>query len=94
MSDGATGGSAASRSHGLSPWRVAFEKQHEALLAASMRTPAPPESSVTLSRNAKGVAQFEVVVRGPDVEQCDAMARLVFKGLAESYPYQPNGGQE
>ena len=84
MSGAATGSSAASekpssRSHGRSPWRDAFE-----LLAARSSS---PESSVTVSRNAKGAHQFEVTVRGSNAEDCYHRALHITAKLEAMFPY-------
>ena len=71
------------------------ERLHEISMAAIQRKPSEPESSVTITRNARGVFQFEVTVRGPDVGDCDALARNVVTGLIEQFPYPAgptNGG--
>ena len=86
--------SAAARAHGVSPYRVALDQKHDELMAALDRKPTPPESSVTLSRNAKGVAQFEVVVRGPNISEVHAMAKNIYNMLAASCPYYPYSGGE
>ena len=65
---------------------------HEVTLAALNRTPAPPESSVSITRNAKGAAQFEVVVRGTNIVTCEQTARAIFDGLAAAYPYPETNG--
>lgn len=71
------------------------ERLHEVTMAAMARRPAEPESSVTISRNAKGIAQFEVTVRGGNIAVCHADALHVFEALAASYPYpSANGGTE
>jgi hypothetical protein len=41
------------------------ERLHEVTMAAMTRPTAPPESSVSFTRNAKGVTQIEVTVRDP-----------------------------
>ena len=84
MTASATGSSAASekpssRSHGRSPWRDAFE-----LLAARSSS---PESSVTVSRNAKGAHQFEVTVRGSNAEDCYHRALHITAKLEAMFPY-------
>ena len=76
--------------HRLTP----TERLHEVTMAAMHRAPAPPESSVSLSRNAKGVAQFEVVVRGADAEACKREAAAIFDHLATIYPYPVASGAE
>lgn len=72
------------------------ERLHEVTMAAMQRRPAEPESSVTISRNAKGVFQFEVTVRGGDVLVCHDEAERIANTLAASYPYPEattNGGE-
>jgi hypothetical protein len=71
------------RSHGRSPWREAYEL----LIQRPERQSAPPESSVSISRNAKGVAQFEVVVRGASPEECQERAFVLYRELVASFPY-------
>jgi hypothetical protein len=63
-------------------------------MAVAQRSSAP-ESSVTVSRNARGVFQFEVTVRGEDVTDCIAEAKDTVAELVELYPYPAtNGGAE
>jgi len=83
--------SAQDRSHGLSPYRHALDAANEALLAAVSRAPQSPESSVSISRNAKGVAQFEVVVRGVSVQESFETACAHFAALETLYPYPLEG---
>lgn len=76
--------------HRLTP----TERLHEVTMAAMHRRPIEPESSVTISRNAKGIPQFEVSVRGPDAEACRVAAGALYDDLAEVYPYPTaNGGE-
>jgi hypothetical protein len=72
------------------------QRLHEVTMAAMGRKPSEPESSVTISRNAKGVAQFEVTVRGSDAGDCEAVALGIFSNLEGVYPYpvSTNGGNE
>ena len=67
------------------------ERLHEVTMAAMGRRPAEPESSVTITRNAKGVFQFEVTVRGPDVVECQAQAEATADDLVKRYPYPAHG---
>ncbi len=67
------------------------ERLHEVTMAAMSRAPSPPEHSVEITRNAKGVAQFEVTVRGYDLEEVLAQARTAFDDLAAALPYPENG---
>lgn len=63
---------------------------HEITMALASRQAVPPEHSVELSRNAKGVAQFAVTARGFDLDEVLTEARAAFDSLAAEYPY-PNG---
>ncbi len=69
------------------------ERLHEVTMAAMGRKPVEPESSVTISRNARGVFQFEVTVRGPDVDACYLAADKITEQLIYTRPYpEANGG--
>ena len=68
------------------------ERLHEVTLAFANRTAAPPESSVTISRNARGVFQFEVTVRDTDPEYAAAKAQEIVIGLEHDYPYPGANG--
>ncbi len=61
-------------------------------MAAMSRRPAEPESSVTITRNARGIFQLEVTVRGGDVDACNALAQSTITGLIETYPYNTTEG--
>lgn len=63
------------------------QRLHEVTMAALTRKPSEPEQSVSLSRNAKGVAQFEVTARGTVLDDVLAEARAAFEILAEAHPY-------
>lgn len=63
----------------------------ELAMAVAQRGTAP-ESSVTISRNAKGVAQFEVTVRGESVQGCLADALVVFGQIEAVHPYPATNG--
>lgn len=67
------------------------ERQHEVVMALAQRVPAPPEHSVEITRNAKGVAQFEVTVRGYDLDEVLTDAQNAFAALASALPYPENG---
>jgi hypothetical protein len=67
------------------------ERLHEVTMAAMTRAPSPPEHSVEITRNAKGVAQFEVTVRGYDVAEVLAQAQASWTALNEALPYPENG---
>lgn len=72
---------------GVEPRRLTpTERLHEVTMAMARR-PAEPESSVTLTRNAKGIAQFEVTVRGPDAGLCLAEAQTIYAALVHAHPY-------
>ena len=64
------------------------ERLHEVTMAAMQRTPSPPEHSVEITRNAKGVAQFTVTVRGFDIEEVLGQALDAYDGLTKIYPYE------
>jgi hypothetical protein len=49
------------------------------------------DSSVTITRNAKGVAQFEVVVRNADPAEAQRIATEVYNDLVFRYPHPDNG---
>lgn len=72
------------RPHGFSPYRHALE------LVTARRS--EPISDVTISRNAKGVAQFEVTVRGLDADRCRSEARAIYEQLCIVYPYPDTNG--
>lgn len=84
-----TGGSAAPERR-LTP----TERLHEVTMAAMNRRPAEPESSVSISRNARGVSQFEIVVRGPNPDDCRATAQRIFAMLEGDHPYPTTNGTE
>jgi hypothetical protein len=63
------------------------ERLHEVTMAVVQRAPSPPEHSVEITRNAKGVAQFEVTVRGYDLDALLAQAQASFASLSEALPY-------
>jgi hypothetical protein len=69
------------------------ERLHEVTMAAMSRAPSPPEHSVEITRNAKGVAQFEVTVRGYDLNEVLTQAWSAFAELDVKLPYpETNGG--
>jgi hypothetical protein len=69
------------------------ERLHEVTMAAMTRAPSPPEHSVAISRNAKGVAQFEVTVRGHDIDQVVFLALAKFTEIDDLWPYPSNGSE-
>ena len=66
------------------------ERLHEVTMASLSRRPSEPESSVSLTRNAKGVTQCDVTVRGPDAAACKALAVELYDALRMRYPL-PSG---
>lgn len=62
------------------------ERLHEVTMAAMHRAPAAPESSVELSRNAKGGVQIAVTVRGGDAFTVEQDACEIFDRLTQRYP--------
>jgi len=51
------------------------------------------ESSVTLTRNARGVVQFEVTVRADDPGLALSQAVDEFETLMQAYPYSTTNGE-
>ncbi len=69
------------------------ERLHEVTLAALARRPAETEHDIELSRNARGVVQFGLKVRGPNLEHVLTAAVEKFDFLNARYPYSDaNGG--
>jgi len=68
------------------------ERLHEVTMAAMTRAASPPEHSVEITRNAKGVAQFEVTVRGHDLEWVIEEALRSFRHLGDALPYPVENG--
>lgn len=68
------------------------ERLHEVTMAALARHPAEAEHNIEISRNAKGVAQFTVGVRGPDLAHIVTQATATFDKLCVLYPYPTNEG--
>lgn len=67
------------------------ERLHEVTLAFAHRAAAPPEHACEITRNAKGVAQFTVTVRGHDLDETVKSALDSFAKLVAAHPYE-NGG--
>lgn len=63
------------------------ERLHEVSMAAIQRAAAPPEHSVEIARNAKGVHQYEVTVRGYSLDQVLADALAAQRQLDSALPY-------
>ena len=68
------------------------ERLHEVTMAAMHRASTPPEHSVELTRNAKGVAQFAITVRGYDLAKVIEQARAVWTELDTALPYPDTNG--
>ena len=66
------------------------ERLHEVTMAAMTRAAAPPEHSVEITRNAKGVHQYEVTVRGYDLAEVLQRALDSQARLDEMLPYPEN----
>ena len=63
------------------------ERLHEVTMAAIQRPSSPPEHSVEITRNAKGVHQYEITVRGFDLESVLLHALDVTQRLDALLPY-------
>jgi hypothetical protein len=61
-------------------------------MATLNRRPSEPESSVTLTRNAKGIVQFEVTIRSAVADVAFDIAKAMFDELAGTYPYPTENG--
>lgn len=71
------------------------ERLHEVTMASLARRPAETEHTVEISRNAKGIAQFSISVRGSDLDSVLYSAVDKFDFLSDRYPYPAaNGGAE
>ena len=74
------------------------ERLHEVTMAYATRAATPPEHSVEITRNAKGVAQFTVTVRGYGLNEVADQARRIYGQLETAHPYpsEPttNGGEK
>ncbi len=73
--------------HRLTP----TERLHEVTMAALNRQPQPPEHSVEVTRNAKGAHQYQVTVRGYELEQVVADALATARQLDATIPYENDG---
>lgn len=67
--------------------------QSEIIRGLLARPSAPPESSVSLSRNAKGATQVEVTVRAANATDADALAQEIYDTLVAKYPYPASGSE-
>jgi hypothetical protein len=76
------------------PRRMTLSQVVEALLNRG----SSEHSSVTISRNAKGETQLEVVVRTGDagvvttIEEAETAAQAVYDRLRAAYPFGASGG--
>lgn len=70
------------------------ERLHEVTMAFATRPHVQPESSIDLSRNARGVVQIGVTVRGDDAGTAAAEAMTLFDMLNNRYPYPVTNGGE
>lgn len=71
------------------------ERLHEVTMAVLNRKPSEPEQSISVTRNARGVFQFEVTLRGADLDVLRTTADAVVSELVEKWPYPvTNGGDE
>jgi hypothetical protein len=71
------------------------QRLHEVTMAALTRPHAEPESSVEISRNAKGDFQFTVTVRGASADACEQVALMIIGDLRREFPHSSelNGGE-
>jgi hypothetical protein len=79
-----------SRSHGRSPWREAYARQGEILLAAISR-PSASECATNLKRNSKGAVEIDVLARGSAAATTAYEAETEFDRLCAKYPYPLEG---
>lgn len=81
--------------HWRNDWRerrpTPSERLHEVTMAALTRSAAPPEHSADISRNAKGVEQFAITVRGHNLDEVVQSAIDSYEKLRTRYPYPENG---
>lgn len=76
--------------HKLSP----TERLHEVTMAFATRAASPAEHSLEMTRNAKGVLQFTVTVRGHDLDAVMRQGRQAYAAIDAQYPYPAaNGGE-
>lgn len=59
-------------------------------MAAMTRPSAPPESSVSFTRNAKGVTQIDIVVRDPSAADAFDIALALYERARATFPL-PSG---
>jgi len=63
------------------------EREHALAMAFALRPHAAAEQTVSLSRNARGIVQIEVTLRGDDAGKTAADAIRLFESLHARYPY-------
>jgi hypothetical protein len=69
------------------------ERLHEVTMATLQRAGSPPEHSAEITRNARGIVQFSVTVRGYDLDDVLSDAVTAAGVLDVRYPYpDANGG--
>ncbi len=66
------------------------QRLHEVTMAALARRPSEPEHSVELTRNAKGVTQIGLTVRGFTAAEVVEQATALYDALRARYPL-PSG---
>ncbi len=67
---------------------------HSQIIAMMLARSGGSESSVSLTRNARGLVQIDVTARGDDIHEAEARAVAVYERLRALYPYPeaPNNG--
>jgi hypothetical protein len=63
------------------------ERLHEVTMSVLQRQASPPEHTSEITRNARGVYQFTVTVRGYSLNDVLAQARVAADELDTAYPY-------
>jgi hypothetical protein len=82
-------------SAGSDPPRPTPTQAFRELAMAVAQRASSSENSVSLSRNARGVVQIEVVARGDSLSAVSQAACEEFDALCTTYPYPvTNGGTE
>lgn len=71
------------------------ERLYDVAMAAITRRPTEPEHTVEISRNARGIVQLGLTVKGSDLDALIEAATAHFGALDTKYPYPAqNGGGE
>jgi hypothetical protein len=68
------------------------ERLHEVTMAVMTRAASPPEHTVEIARNAKGVHQYEITVRGYDLTEVVGKALDTQARLDALLPYPVENG--